>query len=111
MSVRLSSTQDYAALLDRYDTWMFDCDGVLWQGDRAIDGVVDVLALLRRKSMNFSDLIVILSFTYRERQKGAFCDEQCEYIEEKVQGKIRATGSGSACSEFRGRDPVVYGTR
>jgi 4-nitrophenyl phosphatase len=54
MSVRLSSAQDYAALLDRYDTWMFDCDGVLWQGDRAIEGVVDVLALLRRKSTHAS---------------------------------------------------------
>jgi 4-nitrophenyl phosphatase len=51
MSVHLSSAQEYAALLDRYDTWMFDCDGVLWHGDRLIDGVVDVLELLRSKSM------------------------------------------------------------
>jgi 4-nitrophenyl phosphatase len=50
MSIRLSSTQDYAALLDKYDTWMFDCDGVLWRGDRIIDGVVDVLELLRSRS-------------------------------------------------------------
>lgn len=50
MSVRLSSLQDYSALLDKYDTWMFDCDGVLWHGDRIIDGVVEVLEMLRRYS-------------------------------------------------------------
>ncbi|KAG6832870.1 hypothetical protein H0H87_012803 [Tephrocybe sp. NHM501043] len=50
MSARLSSEQDYATLLDKYDTWMFDCDGVLWHGDRLIDGAVDVLELLRRKN-------------------------------------------------------------
>ncbi|KAJ7201101.1 HAD-like domain-containing protein [Mycena pura] len=49
MSARLSSATDYAALLDKYDTWMFDCDGVLWHGDRLIEGAVDVLSLLRRQ--------------------------------------------------------------
>lgn len=50
MSARLSSAEDYAALLDKYDTWMFDCDGVLWNGDRLIDGAVEVLSILRRNS-------------------------------------------------------------
>ncbi|KAG6872645.1 hypothetical protein C0995_008076 [Termitomyces sp. Mi166 len=50
MSVRLSSAQDYSSLLDKYDTWMFDCDGVLWHGDRLIDGAVEVLELLRSKN-------------------------------------------------------------
>ncbi|KAJ7856569.1 HAD-like domain-containing protein [Mycena leptocephala] len=54
MSVRLSSVADYETLLDKYDTWMFDCDGVLWHGDRLIDGAVDVLDLLRSRSMSFS---------------------------------------------------------
>ncbi len=51
MSTTLSSDADYAGLLDRYDVFMFDCDGVLWQGDELIDGAVEVLALLRRRSM------------------------------------------------------------
>lgn len=50
MSTHLSSLGDYAELLDRYDTWMFDCDGVLWNGDRIVDGAVEVLATLRRRS-------------------------------------------------------------
>ncbi|KAF8665033.1 hypothetical protein AX16_000645 [Volvariella volvacea WC 439] len=49
---RLHRPEDYSALLDKYDTWMFDCDGVLWQGDRLIEGVVEVLDLLRRRNKN-----------------------------------------------------------
>jgi hypothetical protein len=46
---RLSSKADYDALLDKYDTWLFDCDGVLWSGDHVLEGVTDVLGLLRRR--------------------------------------------------------------
>nr|GAT48135.1 4-nitrophenylphosphatase [Mycena chlorophos] len=49
MATRLSAAADYEALLDKYDTWMFDCDGVLWHGDRLIEGAVDVLSILRRR--------------------------------------------------------------
>ncbi|KAH9934198.1 2-phosphoglycolate phosphatase [Fomitopsis serialis] len=47
MAKRLSSSPDYTSLLDKYDTWLFDCDGVLWQGDRLVEGVPEVLNLLR----------------------------------------------------------------
>lgn len=50
MAVRLSAPQDYTSVLDKYDTWMFDCDGVLWHDDHLIEGVIEVLELLRRKS-------------------------------------------------------------
>lgn len=51
MSVYLSSSEDYEALLDQYDTWLFDCDGVLWRGDQVVDGVVQVLHILRKRGM------------------------------------------------------------
>ncbi|KAJ2916226.1 hypothetical protein MD484_g4218, partial [Candolleomyces efflorescens] len=50
MSIRLSKPEDYEALLRDYDTWLFDCDGVLWRGDNLIEGVTDVLDLLRRRN-------------------------------------------------------------
>ncbi|TFK52848.1 2-phosphoglycolate phosphatase [Heliocybe sulcata] len=52
---RLSTKEDYKTLLDKYDTWMFDCDGVLWNGDRLVDGAVKVLEILRthKKSVLF----------------------------------------------------------
>lgn len=46
----LVSRADYEALISTYDTWMFDCDGVLWHGDRLIEGAVDVLSHLRSQS-------------------------------------------------------------
>ena len=49
MAVHVSSKEDYESLLDKYDTWMFDCDGVLWHGDRPIDGAVEVLDILRKR--------------------------------------------------------------
>jgi hypothetical protein len=47
MSVRLDTENPelYQELLNRYDTWMFDCDGVLWRGDRLIDCVAEVLRI------------------------------------------------------------------
>jgi hypothetical protein len=51
MSVRISSPDEYAKLLDKYDTWLFDCDGVLWRGDHLIEGVTEVLDMLRRRSV------------------------------------------------------------
>lgn len=50
MTTRLSSAQDYARLIEKYDTWMFDCDGVLWHDERLVDGAVQVLELLRQKN-------------------------------------------------------------
>lgn len=50
MAARLSAPMDYAALLRDYDTWLFDCDGVLWRGDHLLDGVIEVLHLLRKLS-------------------------------------------------------------
>ena len=40
----------YEALLDKYDTWLFDCDGVLWNGDQLVPGAKEVLQMLRRLS-------------------------------------------------------------
>jgi 4-nitrophenyl phosphatase len=40
----------YQALLDKYDTWLFDCDGVLWNGDRLVEGAKEALKLLRNQS-------------------------------------------------------------
>lgn len=50
-AARLSSVQDYQKLLDSYDTWLFDCDGVIWQGTRIVEGVLEVLQFLRQHSM------------------------------------------------------------
>lgn len=35
------------SLEDRYDVFVFDCDGVLWSGDEAIAGAADVIRRLQ----------------------------------------------------------------
>ncbi|XWS18079.1 hypothetical protein CRYUN_Cryun32bG0011000 [Craigia yunnanensis] len=37
------------ALLDSVDAFLFDCDGVIWKGDKLIDGVPKTLDMLRSK--------------------------------------------------------------
>ncbi|KAJ1025892.1 hypothetical protein NDA16_002518 [Ustilago loliicola] len=45
----LQNTSDYESLLAKYDTFLFDCDGVLWSGDETIPGIVSVLQKLRSR--------------------------------------------------------------
>ncbi|KAI0909824.1 4-nitrophenylphosphatase-like protein [Ustulina deusta] len=45
-------TGDSAAIdkfLDKFDIFLFDCDGVLWSGDHLFEGTVETLELLRSK--------------------------------------------------------------
>lgn len=41
--------EDMEQLVDQYDTWLLDCDGVIWLGEEAVPGVPDTLAELRRR--------------------------------------------------------------
>ncbi|KAH7101688.1 p-nitrophenyl phosphatase [Auriculariales sp. MPI-PUGE-AT-0066] len=68
----LKNKEDYTNLLDSYDTWLFDCDGVLWHGDRLIDGALDVLALLRKHNKHI--LFVTNNATKSRRQYKAKFD-------------------------------------
>ncbi|KAG8761330.1 hypothetical protein FRC14_004735 [Serendipita sp. 396] len=49
MPITLSSRDEFATLVENFDTFLFDCDGVLWNGDHLIDGVTTVLNMLRSK--------------------------------------------------------------
>ncbi|KAK0194642.1 HAD-like domain-containing protein [Armillaria mellea] len=89
MSTRLSSAEDYESLIDKYDTWMFDCDGVLWHGDRLIDGAVDVLRLLRNRKK--SVLFVTNNATKsRKSYKGKFDQLGVEAHVDEIYGSAYA---------------------
>lgn len=45
----LSTATEFASLVDAHDTFLFDCDGVLWSGDDAIAGAQSVLEKLRKR--------------------------------------------------------------
>ncbi|KAJ2721091.1 hypothetical protein GGI07_004196 [Coemansia sp. Benny D115] len=46
---KLTTVTDYQALVDRFDTFLFDCDGVLWRGTTAVANVQAALAMLRKR--------------------------------------------------------------
>ncbi|KAI5465543.1 HAD-like domain-containing protein [Mariannaea sp. PMI_226] len=35
--------------IDKFDTFLFDCDGVLWSGDHIFEGIPETIAMLRSK--------------------------------------------------------------
>ncbi|CAL1353047.1 unnamed protein product [Linum trigynum] len=41
--------EDADALIDSVETFIFDCDGVIWKGDKLIDGVPETLDMLRSR--------------------------------------------------------------
>uniref|UniRef100_A0A2P2K8A2 phosphoglycolate phosphatase n=1 Tax=Rhizophora mucronata TaxID=61149 RepID=A0A2P2K8A2_RHIMU len=52
MSVRASAAQPLKnadQLINSVETFIFDCDGVIWKGDKLIDGVPQTLDMLRSK--------------------------------------------------------------
>ncbi|KAI8372044.1 HAD-like domain-containing protein [Choanephora cucurbitarum] len=45
----LGTKEQREAFIDQYDNFLFDCDGVLWEGTRMFDGVKEAMTLLREK--------------------------------------------------------------
>ncbi|KAG7733844.1 hypothetical protein KL948_001046 [Ogataea haglerorum] len=49
MSIKIASKSQVEDLLAKYDTFLFDCDGVLWLGDHLLPNIAETLDLLRSK--------------------------------------------------------------
>lgn len=49
MTVRIASTDAAEQLLELYDYFLFDCDGVLWLGTHLLPRVVETLAMLKAR--------------------------------------------------------------
>jgi len=47
MSVKITNKKQVSNLLDSYDYFLFDCDGVLWLGDHLLPQVCETLDLLK----------------------------------------------------------------
>ncbi|PVU93232.1 hypothetical protein BB561_003392 [Smittium simulii] len=46
----LLTVEDYRKLVDKYDTFLFDCDGVIWLGTTIIEGVKESIAFLKSQN-------------------------------------------------------------
>ncbi|CAL5347711.1 unnamed protein product [Camellia sinensis] len=58
-------------LIDSVETFIFDCDGVIWKGDKLIDGVPESLDMLRTKIWNLGSPDP--NFTLDAHLKGVNC--------------------------------------
>ncbi|KAK6460369.1 p-nitrophenyl phosphatase [Scheffersomyces coipomensis] len=65
MSVKLDSSDKIHQVLDDYDYFLFDCDGVLWLGDHLLPSVVETIQLL--KSLN-KQCIFVTNNSTKSRQ-------------------------------------------
>ncbi|KAK7469224.1 hypothetical protein VKT23_003713 [Stygiomarasmius scandens] len=107
MSVRMSSPEDYTKLIDKYDTWMFDCDGVLWHGDRLIEGALGVLKLLRDHKKNI--LFVTNNATKsRKSYKGKFDQLGVEANVDEIYGSAYAAAVYISSVMKLPKDKKVY---
>ncbi|KAH9798382.1 phosphoglycolate phosphatase 2 [Citrus sinensis] len=64
----LLSANNITALFDSVDAFLFDCDGVIWKGDKLIDGVRQTLDVLRSKGKK---LIFVTNNSRRSRRQYA----------------------------------------
>ncbi|KAK6201523.1 p-Nitrophenyl phosphatase [Scheffersomyces amazonensis] len=51
--VRISTREAAEALIDRYDNFLFDCDGVIWLDEKAIPGVLRTIEYLESKGKKY----------------------------------------------------------
>ncbi|GEQ68340.1 hypothetical protein JCM33374_g2008 [Metschnikowia sp. JCM 33374] len=49
MSQKISTKDQAQSILDSYDYFLFDCDGVIWLGDHLLPSVAETLALLKQQ--------------------------------------------------------------
>lgn len=49
---KLSTTEQAKTIVDNYDYFLFDCDGVIWLGNHMLPFVTETLALLRKAGKN-----------------------------------------------------------
>ena len=52
MSVKISSKAISQEILDKYDNFLFDCDGVLWRESSLLPNVAETLKMLRKHNKN-----------------------------------------------------------
>ncbi|EJU01483.1 2-phosphoglycolate phosphatase [Dacryopinax primogenitus] len=85
----LTTPEDISTLL-KYDTFLFDCDGVLWQGDVLIPGAKEALAFLREQKKR---IIFVTNNATKSRKayKKKFDVLGIEATEEEVFGSAYAT--------------------
>lgn len=51
--VKLESKQHIESFIDKYDNFLFDCDGVIWLDEKIIPGVLETIEFLKSRGKKF----------------------------------------------------------
>ena len=87
MATRLKDRAGYAKLIEEYDTFLFDCDGVLWNGDHAIQGAAEVIGYLRSKRrLTNREYQAVDRYSCREERD--LRQQQCDQSPTRLQKQI-----------------------
>ncbi|KAK9091825.1 hypothetical protein Syun_026736 [Stephania yunnanensis] len=82
-SPSLLSYQNFNSLCDSVEAFLFDCDGVIWKGDKLIEGVPEALSALRSKGKK---LVFVTNNSTKSRKQYAkkFQNLGLEVSEEEI---------------------------
>ncbi|KAK1310005.1 Phosphoglycolate phosphatase 2 [Acorus calamus] len=80
---RALSNGDFNELLDSVEAFLFDCDGVIWKGDRLVDEVPRTLEMLRSKGKKIV-FVTNNSMKSRKQYASKFCKLGLEVNEEEI---------------------------
>ncbi|XP_058202472.1 phosphoglycolate phosphatase 2 [Rhododendron vialii] len=103
---QLLSPQNAADLLHSVDAFLFDCDGVIWKGDKLIDGVPQTLEMLRSKGKK---LVFVTNNSTKSRRQYAkkFQTLGIEVSEEEIFSSSFAAAMFLKVNDFP-REKKVY---
>jgi ribonucleotide monophosphatase NagD (HAD superfamily) len=82
------------SIVDKYDNWIFDCDGVLWSGGAALPGSVAAISALQAAGKN------IIFVTNNSAKSRADYTEKFASVGFQNVGLEQINTSGSAAAEF-----------
>jgi 4-nitrophenyl phosphatase len=90
VSTKLASLQEYKKVVDDYDAFLFDCDGVIWLGGYLIPGVKETLEYLQE---NNKKLIFVTnnSSSSRKDYVKKFAKFGLSILEDNIFGSAYAT--------------------
>lgn len=85
------NSENVSEWFDRFDTFIFDCDGVLWCGPHVIDGVNEALQILRSKVLQLQN-----TKTYNEGKRVVFVTNNATTSRKSYQKKMEKIGIQAA---------------
>ena len=87
MATWLKDRAEYVQVIEQYDTFLFDCDGVLWNGDHVVQGAAEVIGYLRSKR-TLTNCEYQPVDRYSRREERHLRHQQCDQSTTRLQKQV-----------------------